>query len=141
LLRAKKGCGQFCRSFLPPPQANDVQVVGLEVYRDYPRLVLRRNTSDGEQRLFLDKKTGFPVKLDLQEPHYLWGQRHIEYLYSNWVQQGDININGASFCLADGDVDLSETIGSVELLAPSHTASLLQMLPRPQVRFQLRPAF
>jgi hypothetical protein len=122
-------------------EAHDVQVTGLEVYRDYPRLVLRRYTADGEQRLFLDEKTGFPVKLDLEEAHYLWGQRHVEYVYSTWVQQGDINVNGAAFRLADGDIELSETIGSVELLSPSETASLIEMPPAPASSVAAEPAF
>lgn len=65
--------------------AGDARIAGREQYRDYQRIVISRRTSEGELRLFIDPKTGFPVKLDLQEKHYLWGQRHIEYVYTNWT--------------------------------------------------------
>jgi hypothetical protein len=65
--------------------AGDARIAGREQYRDYQRIVIARTTSDGELRLFIDPKTGFPVKLDLQEKHYLWGQRHIEFVYTNWT--------------------------------------------------------
>jgi hypothetical protein len=49
--------------------AGDARVVSRAPYRDYVRIVLARATPGGEQRLFLDPKTGFPVKLDLEEKH------------------------------------------------------------------------
>ncbi len=97
--------------------ASDVRVAGRETYRDYPRVVLARKTKEGEQRLFLDPKSGLPVKLEYTEPHYLWGQRRVEYLYSLWLLQGDILINAASFRLADGAVEISSTTGDAELTA------------------------
>jgi hypothetical protein len=122
-------------------QAEDVRFAGREVYRDYPRVVLARNTQDGEHRLFLDEKTGFPVKLDLEESHYLWGQRHVEYVYSTWIEQNSIQMSGSSFRVADGDVELSETLGSFELMAASDTASLLEMPPPPAGPVPDQPAF
>jgi hypothetical protein len=97
--------------------AGDAQVVGRELYRDYVRVVLARATRDGEQRLFLDPKTGFPVKLDLEENHYLWGQRRIEYLYSNWTLSGGLMVAGSSFRLADGHIEISQTTGEVQTIA------------------------
>jgi len=104
--------------------AHDVRVTGSERYRDYPRIVLTRNTSQGEQRLYVDPKTGFPVKLDFFEPHYLWGQRHIEYVWSNWTMTDDVVLPGSSFRIADGNVELSQTLGTTELILPSAAPSL-----------------
>jgi hypothetical protein len=97
--------------------AKDVKVGKPEVYRDYPRLVLTRQTDEGEQRLFLDEKTGFPVKLETVEPHYLWGQRQVEYVYSVWTMlDGSLCVPGSSFRLADGEIEMSETLASAELV-------------------------
>jgi len=98
--------------------AGTVRFAGRQVYRDYSRIVLARTTPYGEHRLFIDAKTGFPVKLDLQEKHYLWGQRHIEYLYADWTQNAGVMIAGASFMLADGKTEISQTLGDVEMIAP-----------------------
>ena len=95
----------------------DARVVGHETYRDYDRVVLARATPGGEHRLFIDAKSGFPVKLEMQERHYLWGQRHIEYVYSTWILGRGVMVPGASFRLADGRVDISQTVGDVELIA------------------------
>lgn len=97
--------------------AGDASVAPDEVYRDYPRTVLTRKLPDGEQRLYVDGKSGFPVKLDVQEPHYLWGQRHIEYLYANWMMSGGVMVPGSSFRLADGNIEISRTIGDLEVVA------------------------
>jgi hypothetical protein len=97
--------------------AGDARFAGREPYRDYPRIVLARTTLDGEQRLLVDLKTGFPVKLDLQEKHYLWGQRHIEYLYANWTLSGGIMVAGSSFRLADGKTEISQTVSAAEMIA------------------------
>lgn len=104
--------------------AGDARIAGPERYRDYPRMVLARTTPAGEQRLFLDSKTGFPIKLDLQETHYLWGSRHIEYLYSNWTLEAGVMIVGSSFKLADGKIEISQTLGNVEKLARDQAPSL-----------------
>ncbi|HEY0349359.1 MAG TPA: hypothetical protein VGC60_14505 [Pyrinomonadaceae bacterium] len=104
--------------------AGDARIAGREQYRDYQRIVISRRTSEGELRLFIDPKTGFPVKLDLQEKHYLWGQRHIEYVYTNWTQSGGVMVPGSSFLLADGKTEISETIGEVETVPVSTAPSL-----------------
>jgi hypothetical protein len=122
-------------------QADDVQFAGRELYRDYLRVVLARNTPDGKQQLFLDEKTGFPVKLDFDEPHYLWGQRHVEYIYSTWIEQSGIQMPGASFRMADGDVELSETLGSFELIAASDAAAKLEMPAPPSGPVPDLPAY
>ena len=94
--------------------AGNVRVVGRERYRDYERIVLVRSTPAGEQRLFLDPKSGFPVKLDFEEKHYLWGQRHVEYVYTTWLLNSGVMISGANFRLADGATEISQTIGDLD---------------------------
>lgn len=105
--------------------AGNVRFVGRQVYRDYSRIVLGRTTPYGEHRLFIDEKSGFPVKVDLQEKHYLWGQRHIEYLYADWIENAGMMIPGASFMLADGKTEISETLGDVEMIAHEKAPSLV----------------
>jgi hypothetical protein len=104
--------------------AGDARVGGRETYRDYVRAVLVRATPEGEQRLFVDPKSGFPVKLEYQEKHYLWGQRSVEYLYSTWTRGAGIMMAGASFRLADGKIEISQTVGDVELVARAPAPSL-----------------
>ena len=60
--------------------AADVRVVQRCLYRDYGRIVLAR----GGERLYLTESDGVPIKLERTEPHYLWGQVHVEYLWSTW---------------------------------------------------------
>jgi hypothetical protein len=109
-------------------KAGGVRVSGIELYRDFPRAVLTRQTPEGEQRLFLDPKSGFPVKLELTEKHYLWGQRHLEYVYTTWVSASGVALPGASYLLADGTTEISQTIGEVEVIAETSAPSLA--LPR-----------
>lgn len=101
-----------------------VQIAGTETYRDYPRTVLVRDTPYGPQRLFIDAKTGYPVKLDFYEPHYLWGQRHVEYIWSTWVDAVGVSYPGAVFRTVDGEVEYSRTNGDFELIAPDKAPSL-----------------
>jgi hypothetical protein len=107
--------------------AGNVRVAGREAYRDYERIVLVRPTPEGDQRLFVDPKTGFPIKLDTVERHYLWGQRRIEYVYSNWTLAAGVMMAASSFRLADGKVEISRTVGAIELIARS--AAPAQPLP------------
>jgi hypothetical protein len=104
----------------------NVHVVGRENYRDYPRIVLARATAAGDQRLFLDPKSGLPVKLDYTEAHYLWGQRHIEYVYGLWQLQQDLLVNAAAFRLADGELEISATLADGNVIA-NDPALKLQM--------------
>ena len=57
------------------------------------------------------------MKLDLVEPHYLWGQRHIEYIWSTWILRNGVAVPGSAFRLADGATEMSETVGMMELIA------------------------
>src|SRR5258708_39417501 len=96
--------------------AGDARVVGHAPYRDYARIVLARSMPGGEYRLFLDPKSGFPMKLDLEENHYLWGQRHIEYLYTNWTLSGGLMVAGCAFKVAGWQVEISQTTGDAETI-------------------------
>lgn len=120
--------------------ADDAHVIGHEPYRDYPRVVLERATPGGTHRLFLDPKTGFPVKLDFDEKHYLWGQRHIEYVYSNWFLADGIRVPGSSFRLADGKTERSRTTRSVELISRD-TAPALALPATPERSTETWPGF
>ena len=105
-------------------KAGGTRVAGTEVYRDFPRTVLVRQTPDSEQRLFLDGKSGFPVKLDFSEKHYLWGQRHLEYVYTTWVRSSGVALPGASYLLADGTTEIAQTLGEMELVPEGGSPSL-----------------
>lgn len=87
------------------------------VYRDYPREVLVRTTGQGEERLWLDPKSGFPVKLDFQERHFLWGQVQVEYVYSTWIQVENVFLPAGAFRQVDGETEIYRTIGQSELIA------------------------
>jgi len=94
------------------------------MYRDYPRLLLERTGPRGKEQLFIDEKSGFPVKLDRVEPHYLWGQVHAEYVYSTWTRVGNGAVPGVSFRLVDGRTNVERTIGSVALVPLDSTPRL-----------------
>lgn len=101
-----------------------VRVEGSCVYRDYPRLVLTR-TVDGEaERLFLDLKTGFPVGLARTEPHYLWGPRKVEYVWSNWQDFDGAIIPGSSFQVVDGEMVHTRSVASAGFLPADSAPSL-----------------
>lgn len=104
--------------------AKDVRYGGREMFRDYPRDVLLRTTPAGEQRLLLDAKTAYPVKLEFEEPHYLWGQRKLQYVFSNWQQSGAIFSANSAFRIADNEVELSMTTGDVATEVRSSAPSL-----------------
>lgn len=104
--------------------ASDVMVDGQCVYRDYPRIVLRRIGARGVERLYLDPKSGYPVKLDRTEPHYLWGQTHVEFVYSTWQRVGAAHLPGGSFRLEDGATAITRTFGDRRLVVRDSAPSL-----------------
>jgi hypothetical protein len=81
----------------------DVRVVARCLYRDYDRTVLERNGTFGRERLYLDPKSGFPVKVDRDEPQYLWGQQRVEYVYMTWLRFGGTVMPSTAAKLVDGD--------------------------------------
>lgn len=94
------------------------------LYRDYLRDIIIRETPGGPERLFIDQKTGFPIKLDKVEPHYLWGQVHVEYLYSGWIQLGSSFIPFSPIKLVDGEAELYQTFGKTEFLEVGQAPSM-----------------
>ncbi|HEV3197198.1 MAG TPA: hypothetical protein VGZ73_04810 [Bryobacteraceae bacterium] len=96
--------------------ARDVRLAPSQVYQDYPRTVLARAGAFGEERLFLDTKTGFPVKLDREEPHYLWGQVRVEYLYSIWHDNAGAFLPVSSARVVDGFKEITRTVGDFEFI-------------------------
>jgi hypothetical protein len=105
--------------------ATDVRVVEQCNYRDFPRTVLSRVGSRGPERLFVDPKSGFPVKVDRQEPHYLWGQVHVEYVYTTWQRMGDATLP-ASYRLVEGANQIERIVGPTSL-APLDSAPRLTL--------------
>jgi hypothetical protein len=93
-------------------------------YRDYPRLVLTRRGPRGLERLFIDEKSGFPVKLERDEPSYLWGQNRVEYVYSTWQRLGPAAAPGVSFRLVDGVPNVERNISSMRLVQSDSAPNL-----------------
>ena len=85
--------------------AKDARVLGECYYRDYWRTVLARKTADGEERLYIDPKTGYPIKLDRRDRDALWGDVHAEYLWSIWAPVGEAVAPEFTFRIVDGEVD------------------------------------
>jgi hypothetical protein len=73
-------------------------------YRDYWRTVLVRNTADHpEERLYVDTRTGFPVKLERREPHLIFGDVLVEYVWTTWLKVGHATAPRSAFQLHDGE--------------------------------------
>ncbi len=104
--------------------ASDVKVVSRCVYREYPRLVVERAGIYGAERLYLDVKTGLPVKLDREEPHYLWGQVRSEFVYQTWIAASELIKPGAVFHLIDGEVETERVDGDFSLVSPDSAPSM-----------------
>jgi hypothetical protein len=68
------------------------------------------------ERLFLDPKSGYPTKLDRIESHYLWGQVHVEFVYSTWQRFGNARLPGGSFRVEDGVTTVTRTYGERRLV-------------------------
>jgi hypothetical protein len=117
--------------------ASDVRVAARCLYRDYPRVVLTRRGLRGEERLFLDPKTGYPIKLDRVEPHYLWGQVHVEFVYSTWERVDDAHLPGGSFRLEDGTTMVTRTFGQRRFVSRDSAPSLT--LPTRSVATHMAP--
>ena len=86
-----------------------VRVVGRCRVRDYPRIVLARSGPYGPEQLALDPGSHLPVSLEREEPHYLWGQVAVGYVYSNWSREAGLWYSGSSFRTVDGEAEISRT--------------------------------
>ncbi|MEO8448535.1 MAG: hypothetical protein ABI647_02020 [Gemmatimonadota bacterium] len=120
-------------------RGTEVRVDRVCSYRDYPRVVLSRRTGDRTERLLLDPKTAFPVKLELQESHYLWGDVHVEYLWSTWIHLAGVSFLSASFRVVDGATEVSRTVGRGELIARDNGPVLVP--PDPALLMDGKAAF
>ena len=92
--------------------ATGVRLAGRCLYRDKWRNVIARQGPYGDERLYLDDDSHFPVKADRVEPHYLWGQVHVEEVFTTWQRIGPgAYYPLASYRLEDGETALSRTLG------------------------------
>jgi hypothetical protein len=98
--------------------AGEARLAGRCVYRDYPRIALTRTGIFGAERLLVDPKTMIPVALVREEPHPLWGQVRVDYVWSNWM---DVTGGGVypftAFRMVDGEQNIGITATSVALMA------------------------
>jgi hypothetical protein len=113
--------------------ASDAKVVSRCIYREYPRLVVERAGVYGPERLYLDVKTGLPVKLDREEPHYLWGQVRSEFVYQTWIAAGELIRPGAVVRLTDGDVQSERVDGEFSLI-PADSAPPMRIPASPTMK-------
>jgi hypothetical protein len=74
-----------------------VRVLGRCPYTDFQRVVLARTGPLGQERLYLDSRSHFPLKLESIEFNYFLGPVHDQYLYTAWF-------NAAPFAYYPGSV-------------------------------------
>ena len=113
--------------------ATDLRVTGECMYRDYWRTVIAHNSGPAEERLYMDAKTGFPIKLDRRDRDMLWGDVHAEYLWSIWAPAGDAVAPEYAFRIVDGEVEHEritqrytmqprDSVGRLDIAADSQAA-------------------
>ena len=106
--------------------ARDAHVVGECSYRDYWRTVIARRTESGEERLYIDTKTAFPVKLDRRDRDMLLGDVHAEYLWMIWAPAGDAVAPQYTYRIVDGEID-HERIVQRFTMVPRDSAARLDI--------------
>ena len=106
-----------------------VRYVGECLYRDYWRVVLSRSAVEGTQELYVDPRTAYPVKLQYDEPHYLWGQFHVENVYTTWIApRGGGSYPGSVIRIEDGEVAMNRTVSGRDIaLVPRDSAPRLDI--------------
>jgi len=99
--------------------SGDLRVVEECMYRDYWRVVLGRTTQGGAERLYLDPKTGVPIKLERREPHYLWGDVNAEFVWSIWtpVKGSRALAPQFAFRIVDGETDEQRVLEKYAMVA------------------------
>jgi hypothetical protein len=117
-----------------------VTLVGHCQIRDYPRIVLERNGPYGRERLAIDGANHLPVSLRREEPHYLWGQISVEYVYSNWSRSGGVVFAGSSFRMVDGAAEMSRTVAAGNTV-PRDSAPTLTLPDSQTVMPPMQPRF
>ena len=95
-------------------------------YREFWRTVVDRTRSDGvDEHLYLDTKSGFPVKLERREPHALYGDVLAEYVWTTWLKAGNAAAPRSAFRLEDGTTDRAWTHAGYALVERDSLATLL----------------
>jgi hypothetical protein len=108
----------------------DPVIVARCSFRDYPRVVLSRGVTG--ERLYLEARTGMPVKYERIEPHFLWGQVHAEYVYATWWQAGPAMLPIVAVRYADGVEEFRRDLSLPQGPDPIGTdVSPAQAFPRP----------
>ena len=126
------GSGAEARALDPWAVAHDflrtpnVRAEGLCRYRDFPRLALARDGVFGAERLLVDPSSFIPVALVREEPHYLWGQVRVEYVWSNWDRvDGGGMYPLTAFRVIDGETSVTQTATSHVRVARDSTPRLV----------------
>ena len=118
-------------------ESERVTVVGRCRVRDYSRIVLERTGPYGRERLALDPNTHLPISLEREEPHYLWGQISVNYVYSNWDRSAGIAVPTTAFRMVDGAAEVSRTVASMSAI-PFDSAPPLDV---PELGAPMVPSF
>lgn len=90
-----------------------VRLSGECVYRDYWRTVLSRK----REKLFIDSRTAFPVKLDRAEEHSVLGDVVTSYMWSLWTPLEGSYFPAAVFRMVNGETVETRMIDRA-MLAP-----------------------
>jgi hypothetical protein len=107
----------------------EVRFAGECMYRDYWRVVLARDAVEGKQELYVDPRSSYPVKLHYDEPHYLWGQFHVENIYTTWITpKGGGSFPGSVIRVEDGEIATNRTVSGRDIfLVPRDSAPRLDV--------------
>jgi hypothetical protein len=95
---------------------HDARVAQRCELRDYMRLVLTRRTPRGDEHLYIDSKSGYPVALERHEAHYLWGQTNVQYLYGTWARVGEAHVPGTATRMVDDAPEITRSFGNITLV-------------------------
>ena len=123
--------------------ANDstVRFSGECMYRDYWRVVLARDAAEGKEELYVDPRSAYPVKLQYDEPHYLWGQFRVENVYTTWVTpRGGGSYPGSVIRLEDGEIAVNRTVNGRDLALVSRDSAPRLDIPAGAADMRRRPA-
>jgi hypothetical protein len=106
-----------------------VRFAGECMFRDYWRIVLTRDAVEGKEELYIDPRSSYPVKLQYDEPHYLWGQFHVENFYTTWITpRGGGSFPGSVIRVEDGEIATNRTISGRDIsLVPRDSAPRLDI--------------
>jgi hypothetical protein len=111
------------------------------MYRDYWRVVLARDAAEGKEELYVDPRSAYPVKLQYDEPHYLWGQFHVENVYTTWVTpRGGGSYPGSVIRLEDGEIAVNRTVNGRDLALVSRDSAPRLDIPAGAADMRRRPA-